>query len=106
MPVTEYSVQQQIAAGLVLDGAMATELEARGCDLVDALWSAKVLLENPDLIYQVHLDYFRAGTQVAITASYQTTPQGFARRGINEADALALSWRAVPELTTMLNSPL
>ncbi len=43
---------------LILDGALATELEARGCDLTDPLWSAKVLIENPELIYQVHLDYF------------------------------------------------
>lgn len=27
---------------LILDGALATELEARGCDLTDPLWSAKV----------------------------------------------------------------
>ena len=32
---------------VLLDGAMATELEARGCDLADSLWSAKVLLEKP-----------------------------------------------------------
>lgn len=48
---------------VLLDGAMATELEARGCDLADSLWSAKVLLENPQLIRDVHLDYFRAGAQ-------------------------------------------
>ena len=66
---------------VLLDGAMATELEARGCDLADSLWSAKVLLENPQLIRDVHLDYFRAGAQVAITASYQATPAGFTRAG-------------------------
>ncbi|WP_414148227.1 homocysteine S-methyltransferase [Erwinia sp. BNK-24-b] len=89
------SVQKLVAAGLVLDGAMATELEARGCDLTDTLWSAKVLIENPELIYQVHYDYFAAGAQVAITASYQATPQGFAKRGLNEADSLALIARSV-----------
>src|SRR5919112_2928378 len=73
---------------LVLDGALATELEAHGCDLGDPLWSAKVLLEQPELVRRVHLDYFRAGARVAITASYQATPQGFARRGISEAEAL------------------
>jgi len=88
-------VQQQVAAGLVLDGAMATELEARGCDLTDALWSAKVLFENPELIRQVHYDYFKAGAQVAITASYQATPQGFAKRGLDEAASLALIARSV-----------
>lgn len=95
MSADERSVQQRVASGLVLDGAMATELEARGCDLTDALWSAKVLLENPELIYQVHLDYFKAGAQVAITASYQATPQGFAKRGLNEAESLALIARSV-----------
>lgn len=75
---------------LILDGALATELEARGCNLADALWSAKVLMENPELIYQVHYDYFAAGAHCAITASYQATPQGFAQRGLDETQALAL----------------
>ncbi|MCU5773901.1 homocysteine S-methyltransferase [Erwiniaceae bacterium BAC15a-03b] len=75
---------------LVLDGALATELEARGCNLADSLWSAKVLMENPELIYQVHYDYFNAGAQCAITASYQATPQGFAARGLDAAQAEAL----------------
>lgn len=80
---------------LILDGAMATELEARGCDLTDPLWSAKVLIENPQLIYQVHLDYFNAGAQCAITASYQATPQGFAQRGLDEPQSLALIAQSV-----------
>jgi homocysteine S-methyltransferase len=77
-------------ANLIMDGALATELEALGCDLDDPLWSAKVLLEQPQLIKQVHRNYFDAGSAVAITASYQATPQGFARRGIGEANALEL----------------
>src|SRR5215218_4219046 len=85
---------------LVLDGALATELEVYGCDLEDPLWSAKVLLEQPELVKQVHLDYFRAGARAAITASYQATPLGFARRGISAAEALdrvALSVRLADE---------
>ena len=89
------SIEQRVAAGLILDGAMATELEARGCDLTDALWSAKVLIENPELIYQVHYDYFNAGAQVAITASYQATPLGFSQRGLDEQASLALIARSV-----------
>ncbi|WP_312830376.1 homocysteine S-methyltransferase [Pantoea anthophila] len=80
---------------LILDGALATELEARGCQLADALWSAKVLMENPELIYQVHYDYFVAGARCAITASYQATPQGFATRGLSEEASLALIARSV-----------
>lgn len=80
---------------IVLDGAMATELEARGCYLADSLWSAKVLVENPELIREVHLDYFRAGAQVAITASYQATAAGFAARGYDEAQSRALIGKSV-----------
>jgi len=80
---------------VVLDGAMATELEARGCNLADSLWSAKVLVENPELIREVHLDYFRAGAQVAITASYQATPAGFAARGLDDAQSRALIGKSV-----------
>jgi len=80
---------------VILDGAMATELEARGCNLADSLWSAKVLMENPELIREVHLDYYRSGAQVAITASYQATPAGFAARGLDEAQSRALIGKSV-----------
>ncbi len=72
---------------LILDGALATELERRGCDLRDPLWSAKVLLENPERIDQVHQDYFRAGADCAITASYQATIEGFRQRGLTQEAA-------------------
>ena len=75
---------------VILDGAMATELEARGADLRDALWSAKVLVEEPDLIRHVHYDYFVAGADVATSASYQATFAGFARRGLDRQEAAAL----------------
>lgn len=80
---------------IILDGAMATELEARGCNLADSLWSAKVLIENPQLIHDVHLDYFRAGAEIAITASYQATPAGFAARGLNNQQSCALIEKSV-----------
>jgi homocysteine S-methyltransferase len=80
---------------VILDGAMATELEARGADLHDALWSAKILMEQPTLIRDVHLDYFRAGADCAITASYQATIEGFRARGLAQADALTLIKKSV-----------
>jgi len=80
---------------MVLDGAFATELERRGCDLNDPLWSAKALLERPDLIGEVHLAYFEAGADCAITASYQASVEGFRRRGLSEARALDLIGRSV-----------
>lgn len=80
---------------IVLDGALATELEHRGADLRDSLWSAKCLIETPELIRSVHLDYFLAGADIATTATYQATFQAFARRGIEYAEGVELLRGAV-----------
>jgi len=72
---------------VILDGGLATELEARGHDLSDRLWSARLLLTDPDAIEDVHLAYFRAGAQVATTASYQATVPGFVAAGLDESAA-------------------
>ncbi len=80
---------------VILDGALATELERRGADLNDPLWSARLLLEQPDLIREVHADYFRAGADCAISASYQATFPGFARRGLGVHAASELMRRSV-----------
>ena len=79
---------------LILDGALATELEQRGAKLDDPLWSAKMLLENPGMIRQLHADYLDAGADVIISASYQATFEGFAQRNIaheQAADFMRLS---------------
>ena len=83
------------SATMILDGALATELEARGADLRDPLWSAKILIEQPALIRAVHRDYFLAGADVATTATYQASLAGFARRGIDAAAAAGLMRNAV-----------
>lgn len=80
---------------LVIDGALATELESRGCDLRDDLWSARILLEQPEIIKQVHYDYFMAGADCAITASYQATLEGFKKRGLTESKAIELIQKSV-----------
>ncbi|MEV0201378.1 homocysteine S-methyltransferase [Nonomuraea sp. NPDC050691] len=72
---------------LVLDGGLATHLETLGADLSDELWSARLLMEDPDLIRRVHADYFAAGANVATTASYQASIPGFLRRGASVAQA-------------------
>lgn len=73
---------------VVLDGGLATELEARGFDLSDRLWSARLLLTDPDAIEDVHLAYFRAGAEIATTASYQATVPGFAAAGLDRDAAM------------------
>lgn len=80
---------------IIIDGALASELQRRGCDLNDSLWSAKVLIEHPDLIRQVHYDYFKAGADCATTASYQASPLGFAKKGISLDESIRLIKKSV-----------
>ena len=80
---------------LLLDGGLATQLEAQGADLSDRLWSARLLIEEPASITAAHLAYFRAGARLATTASYQATFEGFGRRGIDHDAAVALLRRSV-----------
>src|SRR5690242_8296968 len=88
---TSPSLADALAAGtVVLDGGMSNQLESAGYDLSDELWSARLLAERPEAVAQAHLAYFRAGADVAITASYQATFEGFARRGVGHAEAARL----------------
>ena len=77
---------------MMLDGGMGTELARRGWDVTDSLWSARVLLEHPEAIEQVHYDYLKAGADCVTTASYQVSFEGFAKAGLaREAAAEALA---------------
>ncbi|MEO6447513.1 MAG: homocysteine S-methyltransferase [Gemmatimonadaceae bacterium] len=79
----------------VIDGGLATELERRGHDLHDRLWSARLLLDAPEAIERVHFDYFMAGADIAITATYQASYEGFAERQLTSDATTALLRRAV-----------
>jgi len=80
---------------LISDGGLATELEARGHDLSDPLWSARLLADAPQEIVAVHAAYFRAGAMIATTASYQASFEGFAAHGIGRDDAIGMLRRSV-----------
>jgi len=80
---------------VVLDGGLGTELGRRGEDLRDPLWSARVLLESPELVRDVHSEYFAAGADVAISASYQASFPGLARRGLDRDAAADVLRRSV-----------
>ncbi len=75
---------------MILDGGLATELEARGCDIAGSLWSARVLRTAPEAIEQLHYDYYAAGADCAITASYQASYEGFAGIGLDADETTRL----------------
>jgi homocysteine S-methyltransferase len=80
---------------LISDGGLATELESRGHDLSDDLWSARLLFDDPDEIIAAHRAFYRAGAMIATTASYQASFEGFAAGGISAQDAERLMRRSV-----------
>lgn len=80
---------------LILDGGLATHIEALGENIDHSLWSALCLLKNPKVIQKAHSDFYEAGARVAITASYQAHLDGFQELGIEQAEAVAAMKRSV-----------
>lgn len=66
----------------ILDGAMGTEISARGVETTLPLWSAQVLLTNPGLVKQIHIDNINAGAQIITTDTFRTTKRTFKKVGL------------------------
>lgn len=80
---------------VLLDGGLASQLELEGHDLDHALWSARLLADDPDAIERAHRAFLDAGADCVISASYQATPQGLRRAGASAAEARALILRSL-----------
>lgn len=55
----------------LLDGSMSFPLEKKGYNLRDKLWTGKALINDPDLIKNIHKGYIEAGADYISTATYQ-----------------------------------
>lgn len=82
------------AAPILLDGATGTELARRGLRMDAPLWSAHALIEAPEAVEAIHLDYLRAGAQVITTNTFRTHARDLAAGG-RAAEAGLLTARAV-----------
>lgn len=80
---------------VVLDGGLSTQLERQGQDISGRLWSARLLRDDPASVVAAHRAFFAAGADVATTASYQATFEGFAAEGIDRDQTVALLRRSV-----------
>ena len=80
---------------MVIDGSMSTALENLGAEHKNDLWTAQTLVDNPDLIKKVHINYFRAGADCGITCSYQATIPGLTKHGFTELEAEEIITRSV-----------
>ena len=67
---------------VLLSGACGTELERRGAKTPLPLWSARALLDAPDLVREVHRDYVRAGAAVVTANTFRTDRRTLAKAGL------------------------
>lgn len=77
---------------LLLDAALGTELSRRGAPAAAPLWSARAVLERPDLVLAVHRENVAAGADVLTAGTFRTQPallRGAAREATRRAVALA-----------------
>lgn len=84
-----------LTAPVLLDGGLSTALEEQGVDLGGALWTARLLGEEPERLAEAHRAYFAAGARVATTASYQASVEGLVGAGYDAAAARRLITRSV-----------
>ena len=65
----------------LLDGGVGQELHRRSRRPSAPLWSAQVMIDEPELVETVHLEFIEAGAQVITVNSYSATPHRLARTG-------------------------
>src|SRR6056297_3425138 len=70
-----------MAEVVLLDGGMGQELMARSQQPPSPLWSAQVLLEEPELVEAAHRAFLEAGATVITLNAYSATPERLARAG-------------------------
>jgi S-methylmethionine-dependent homocysteine/selenocysteine methylase len=68
----------------LLDGGMGQELIRRSPAKPTPLWSARVMLDYPDLVRQVHLENIRAGARVITVNAYSATRDRLEREGFGD----------------------
>jgi S-methylmethionine-dependent homocysteine/selenocysteine methylase len=68
----------------LLDGGMGQELQKRSPRLPTPLWSAQVMLDEPELVQAVHLDFIRAGARVITLNAYSATRNRLEPAGLGD----------------------
>lgn len=69
---------------VLTDGGMGQELVRRSASKPTPLWSARVLIDEPDLVRDLHVEFIEAGAKVITINTYAATPERLAREGVGE----------------------
>lgn len=80
---------------LILDGAMGTQLLARGVDVPLPLWSAAVLESSPQTVREIHKEYISAGADILTTNTFRTTSRTFQKIYKNHTEAVSRARQAL-----------
>jgi len=68
----------------LLPGGLGQELLARSETQPTGLWATRFLIDNPELVKELHRDYFLAGAEIATTNSYAIHRDRLAPFGIED----------------------
>jgi S-methylmethionine-dependent homocysteine/selenocysteine methylase len=63
---------------------MGTELQRRGADTRLPLWSARALVEAPDLVREIHREEVAAGAELLTSNTFRTHRRTLAKGGLGE----------------------
>lgn len=66
---------------VLLDGGVGQEIYKRAGKPAHPMWSSKVMMDQPDIVKEVHQDFIRAGAGVITINSYTSTPTRLKRDG-------------------------
>ena len=69
---------------ILIDGGMGQELIHRSKVKPDGLWSARVMMDNFELVVDLHKDFIKAGAEAITLNSYSITPQKLKRYNLEE----------------------
>ncbi len=69
----------------LLDGGVGQELVRRTNDRITPLWSTQVMIDHPDLVREVHADFFAAGAEIATTNTYAVLRDRLRRVGLEDS---------------------
>jgi len=69
---------------ILTDGGMGQELLRRSSSKPTPLWSARVLIDEPDLVRDLHAEFIQAGAKVITLNTYAATPERLAREGAGD----------------------
>jgi homocysteine S-methyltransferase len=89
MGVLSHRFRERLRSGspLLLDSAMGTELQRRDANTAVPLWSARALLEDPELVWTVHSDEAGSGAEILTANTFRTHARTLAKAGLAHRSA-------------------